>query len=169
MGVSDWLMSIYCQVFYKLQAHWTILAKRGLFGLFGKDSHHFLFGMLPKTPKATTVTVESCVDSCPFWWLPAVQHVSFWWFWKEEQRPSVQPQLEISWRSNFGIHHAEMLQWMLTSLLASQYFSPFLLCTKWFHAICSSSKYVKADQLGLTISNSVLCGACVIASPHLGA
>ncbi len=47
----------------------------------------------------------------------------------------------------------------------SPHFCP--LCKKWFHAICSSSKYVKADQLGLTFSNSVLCGACVIASLHL--
>ena len=47
----------------------------------------------------------------------------------------------------------------------SPHFCP--LCKKRFHAICSNSKYVEADKLRLTFSNSVLCGACAIASPHL--
>jgi hypothetical protein len=39
---------------------------------------------------------------------------------------------------------------------------------KHFHAICSNVKYVKADQLGLTFGNSILCPTCAFTKPHLG-
>jgi hypothetical protein len=42
------------------------------------------------------------------------------------------------------------------------------ICQKCFHVICSNTKYVKADKLGLTFVNSILCPMCASTKPHLG-
>jgi hypothetical protein len=46
------------------------------------------------------------------------------------------------------------------------YYGP--ICQKHFHAICSNTKCVKADKLGLTSANSILCQMCASTKLHLG-
>ncbi len=88
--IFDLLTSIYCEVFYKLRACWTILTKHGLFRFFCLRIIIILcLGMLPKTPFATMVTVKSCVDSCTLVAVCCTTCILLMIASKEKQRPSV--------------------------------------------------------------------------------